>query len=146
MEEFQETEFRKPGWVRERQEASREMGVETMGRSRFGDTCRNCVWQVMFEGERIWDYLLGGGVCWWAWGRVERWGLFAEMEEAEEDLVMKQNIGEKGEYVCRGRVENTEGLLRMVFGWWRRGKIGCFWISEMRILLEKDVVVPEASN
>lgn len=38
------------------------------------------------------------------------------MEEAEEDLVMKQNIGEKGEYVCRGRVEKTEGLLRMVFG------------------------------
>lgn len=57
------------------------------------------LWELRFEGERIWKYLPGEGVCQWLWGFMERGGLFAKMEEAEEDLVVKGNICEKRKYV-----------------------------------------------
>lgn len=43
------------------------------------------------------------------WGCVERDGLCAEMPEVE-DLVMRGNTCEKGAYVCKSRVERTDGL------------------------------------
>lgn len=73
----------------------------------FADTVGGGIWS-----QGIQEYLLGGGVCQWVWGHVERWGLFAEMREPGEDLVMKGNICEKGGYVCKGRVEGTEGLTK----------------------------------
>lgn len=53
---------------------------------------------------------------------------------------LKGNICEKGECVCKGRVGRTEGLTN-----------GGVWITEegenfSEILLEKEVVAPEASN
>lgn len=64
------------------------------------------------------------------------------MKEAEEDLVVKGDICEKRECVCKRRVVRTEGLTSG--GVWIMEDGGNF--SEMRILLEKEVVVPEAFN
>ena len=37
--------------------------------------------------------------------------MFAEMEEAEEDLVMKGNVCVKGGYVCKRESCRTEGFI-----------------------------------
>lgn len=64
------------------------------------------------------------------------------MEEAEEDLVIvRRNICRKGECVCKGGGERIEGLTNDGVWIGRMGKIGCFVISEMRLLLEKKAVV-----
>lgn len=69
------------------------------------------------------------------------------MEEAEEDLVIvRRSICRKGECVCKGGVERIEGLTNDGVWIGRMGKIGCFGVSEMRILLEKKAVVPKTSN